>query len=263
MGTRTLSRKDSAAVRLQNVSKAYRSSDSTVHALEDVSLDVERQEFLAVVGASGCGKTTLLNLIAGLVAPTSGVIERSPEIDRPGGTGMVFQTPTLLPWRTVADNVLLPAEILRMGRREARNKTLDLLRFVGLSGFERALPHQLSGGMQQRVALCRSLLSDPPLLLMDEPFSALDAITREAMTIELQRIWMEDRKTVVFVTHSITEAIFLADRIVALSPRPGKVTAILDNAIPRPRTVHTFELPEFSEYSVKVREMIGTDWGDE
>jgi len=258
----SLSRQDSAVVRLENVSKAYGGGASPVLALEGVSLDVHREEFIAVVGASGCGKTTLLNLIASLLEPTSGTIERSQEVDRPGGTGMVFQTPTLLPWRSVVDNVLLPAEILGMERDEARAKALDLLRGVGLGGFERALPHQLSGGMRQRVALCRALLSDPPLLLMDEPFSALDAITREAMTIELQRIWMEHRKTVVFVTHVITEAIFLADRIVALSPRPGKVTAILDNEIPRPRTVHTFEMPEFSEYSVKVREMIGTDWGD-
>ncbi|HSM01432.1 MAG TPA: ABC transporter ATP-binding protein [Acidimicrobiia bacterium] len=250
-------------VQLRGVSKSYESEESPVEALEDVTLDVREHEFLAVVGASGCGKTTLLNLIARVVSPTRGSIERSSAIDQPGGIGMVFQSPTLLPWRTVMSNVLLPAEILRMDKAHARTRAGDLLDLVGLRGFERALPHQLSGGMRQRVGLCRALLSDPPLLLMDEPFGALDAISREAMTIEMQRIWMEERKTAVLVTHSITEAIFLADRIVALSPRPGTVTSIIDNEIPRPRTVHTFELPEFSEYSVKVREMIGSGWGPE
>ena len=245
-----------AIAHVKGISKTYESKNSLVYALEDVSLDIYDNEFIALVGASGSGKSTLLNLIAGLLEPTSGVVRRRPEINRPGGIGMVFQNPTLLPWRTVLDNVMLPAEIFRMPDEVAERKARDLLDLVGLNGFEEAMPYQLSGGMQQRVALCRALLSDPPLLLMDEPFGALDAISRETMNIELQRIWMEQRTTVVFVTHSIGEALFLADRVVALTARPGKVAGQVTNQLARPRTIHTFEAQEFSEYSAQIREMI-------
>lgn len=243
-------------VELGGVSKTYEATDSVVYALDDISLSVGEKEFVALVGASGSGKTTLLNLIAGLLEPTSGQLRRRSELNQPGGIGMVFQNPTLLPWRTVLQNVLLPAEILGMDREQAGIHAQELLELVGLTGFEKAHPHQLSGGMQQRVALCRALLSDPPLLLMDEPFGALDAISRESMNIELQRIWSERQTTVVLVTHSITEALFLADRIIALTARPGKVAGVLVNDLPRPRTVQTFESKSFAEYSVHIRELI-------
>ena len=242
--------------RVTGVSKTYQSRNAVVYALEDISLDIFDNEFIALVGASGSGKSTLLKLIAGLLEPTNGMVRRRPEINRPGGIGMVFQNPTLLPWRTVLDNVLLPAEIFRMPKESADRKARGLLELVGLGGFEDAMPHQLSGGMQQRVALCRALLSDPPLLLMDEPFGALDAISRETMNSELQRIWMEQKTTVVFVTHSISEALFLADRVVALTARPGKVAGEVKNELPRPRTIHTFETAEFTHNSAEIRDMI-------
>jgi NitT/TauT family transport system ATP-binding protein len=176
---------------------------------------------------------------------------------------MVFQGPVLMPWRSVVDNVLLPGEILGLARQTTYQKAVDLLSLVGLVGFETALPHQLSGGMQQRASLCRALLTDPPLLLMDEPFGALDAITREGLNSELQRIWLEDRKTVMFVTHSITEALFLSDRVVVLDARPGRVAGIVENHLPRPRSAQTFKAPEFAELSIRIRAMIGggTDEG--
>lgn len=243
---------------LNGVSKTFRSPNSVVNALDDISLEIYENEFIVLVGPSGSGKTTLLNILADLTQPSEGVVRRRSEINRPGGIGMVFQNATLLPWRTVLQNVLLPAEIFGMSKSEADSEARDLLELVGLVGFEDALPHQLSGGMQQRVSLCRALLSDPPLLLMDEPFGALDAISREAMSVELQRIWMGQKTTVVFVTHSISEALFLSDRVVALTARPGKVAGVIDNDLPRPRTMHTFELPRYTEYSAQLREMIKT-----
>jgi NitT/TauT family transport system ATP-binding protein len=248
---------------LRGVSKAFRQRASIVRALDGVNLEVQGQEFVVLVGASGCGKTTLLHLIANLVTPSAGKIERAPEVARAGGIGMVFQNPVLLPWRPILENVLLPAEILGLNRSQARAKARGLLQLVGLDGFDSALPYQLSGGMQQRVSMCRALITDPPLLLMDEPFGALDAITREAMNEELQRIWFETRKTIVFVTHSITEALFLSDRIVVLSARPGRVAGVIVNDIPRPRNARTFKSPAFADYSIRIREMIvGTDDSD-
>jgi NitT/TauT family transport system ATP-binding protein len=245
-----------ALVRIRGLSKEFQQRGRPVHALDGVDLDIREGEFVSIVGASGCGKTTLLNLIAGLTTPSAGTIEREPDVARQGGTGMVFQSPVLLPWRSVMGNVMAPAEILDMDVAAARPRAAALLTKVGLDGFETALPYQLSGGMQQRVSICRALLSDPPLLLMDEPFGALDAITREQMNLELQRIWSEGSKTVILVTHNIDEAVFLSDRIIAMTPRPGRIADIIDNRLPRPRTVDTYESSQFIEYAGQIRKMI-------
>jgi NitT/TauT family transport system ATP-binding protein len=242
-------------VRLEGVSKVFSQGRRSVGALAGVSLDIRERELLAVVGASGCGKSTLLNIIAGLLRPTGGSIDWQPSVDRGGGIGMVFQNPVLLPWRTVISNVLLPMELLHQRGAEARAR--ELLDDVGLTGFEQAMPHQLSGGMQQRVSICRALLTDPPLLLMDEPFGALDAITRERLNLLLQRIWMERQKTVVLVTHNIDEAVFLSDRIVVMTPRPGRVSEIITNDLERPRGVATYRDARFVDLTTHIREMIG------
>jgi NitT/TauT family transport system ATP-binding protein len=246
----------SALVDIVGVSKEFRQGVNEVLALDTVSLSIRDGEFIAIVGASGCGKTTLLSLIAGLLGPSAGRIERVPNVDRQGGIGMVFQSPVLLPWRNVLGNVLAPAEILKLDRGDSTAKARALLAKVELSAFEQAMPYQLSGGMQQRVAICRALLSDPPLLLMDEPFGALDALTRERMNLELQRIFVAGSKTVILVTHSIEEAVFLSDRIVAMTPRPGRIAEIIDNELPRPRTVETYDLPLFQEYAGRIRKII-------
>ncbi|WP_245163392.1 ABC transporter ATP-binding protein [Bradyrhizobium vignae] len=211
--------------------------------LRDIQLEVRAGEFVAIVGASGCGKSTLLRLVGGLMAPTGGqiliggkvVTEPSP------GIGIVFQTPVLLPWRTVQENVQLPIDIQRSGKEPKRIG--KLLTLVGLHGFEHRRPYELSGGMQQRVALCRALVTDPSLLLMDEPFGALDALTREQMNLELQRVWMETGKTVVLITHSITESVMLADRVVVMTPRPGRIQEIIEIGLPRPRDFSCLRAP--------------------
>jgi NitT/TauT family transport system ATP-binding protein len=244
--------------RAEGLSKRFTQRGRPVLALDSIDLTVRPGEFVAIVGASGCGKTTLLSIIAGLVEPSGGALARAPDVARQGGIGMVFQSPVLLPWRSVLDNVIAPAEILRMDRKGSRRRAEELLVKVGLGGFESALPYQLSGGMQQRVSICRALLSDPPLLLMDEPFGALDSLTRERMNLELQRIWIDGNKTVMLVTHSIEEAVFLSDRIVVMTPRPGRIAEILVNELPRPRTVETYDDPRFSAYCGAIRHMIIT-----
>jgi NitT/TauT family transport system ATP-binding protein len=247
---------DGAIVRISGLSKEFNQRNRSVLAIDEISLAIRPGEFVAIVGASGCGKTTLLNVIAGLVSASSGSLHRTEEVGRQGGIGMVFQNPVLMPWRTVLANVMAPAEILGMDMATSRGRAQALLTKVGLGGFEGALPYQLSGGMQQRVSICRALLSDPPLLLMDEPFGALDALTRERMNLELQRIWIEGNKTVVLVTHSIEEAVFLSDRIVAMTPRPGRIAHIIQNDLPRPRTVDTYQMPLFIENAGMIRKMI-------
>lgn len=217
-----------------------------VHALAGIDLEVGEHEFVAVIGRSGCGKSTLLRLIAGLLAPTSGrILVAGQEVTRPRrDVSLMFQRPALLPWRSVLANVLLPAEVLGLGDR--RDRAHELLDLVGLAGFEKRLPHELSGGMQQRVSLCRSLIQSPRVMLMDEPFSALDALTRTELSEELQRVQLEHPRAVVFVTHSIDEAVLLADRIVVLSPRPGRIHEIVDVTLPRPRALGQVELDEVS-----------------
>lgn len=225
-------------LRIENVRMTYLTvKGETVHALENINLHVDENEFVTLVGPSGCGKSTLLKLIAGLMLPTQGRLTfRGRVVDRPHrDVGLVFQQPVLLKWRTVLDNVLLPIEYLRLPVKSYRRQALDLLELVGLGGFEHKLPRELSGGMQQRVAIARALIYDPKLLLMDEPFGALDAMTREEMSLELLRIWDERKKTVLFVTHSIPEAVFLADRVMAMSPRPGRIVQVVEVNLPRPR----------------------------
>ena len=246
-------------IRLEGVEKTYRTRrGDLVHALAETSLTVGANEFVTLVGPSGCGKSTLLKLVAGLVPPTLGRIRvRDQPVEEPfPDVGFVFQQPVLLPWRTVMDNVLFSIEMLGLEPRQYRKPAGDLLDLTGLAGFETKYPRELSGGMQQRVAICRALLPDPSLLLMDEPFGALDAMTREEMSLELLRIWEERRKTILFVTHSIPEAILLADRVVVLSSRPGRIARVITVDLPRPRTMDLEFDPRFKAHSDEVRGLI-------
>jgi NitT/TauT family transport system ATP-binding protein len=245
---------------IDGVSLIYRSRNGEVQALDNISFAATDREFVALLGPSGCGKSTLLKLIAGLIPQSSGVIRvNGRPIDGPTPSiGIVFQSPLLMAWRSVLQNVLLQIEIRDLRVADYRAAARDLIRLVGLDGFEDAHPHQLSGGMQQRVGLCRALIHDPDLLIMDEPFGALDAMTRELMNAELQRIWIERRKTVLFITHSISEAVFLADRVLVMSPRPGRLVGEIVVDLPRPRTVATTELPDFVHFTREVRRRLNT-----
>ena len=234
-------------IRLQGVGKRYDTKDGPVYACTDIDLDIQQSEFVAIVGPSGCGKTTILKMVAGLVPHSAGEITvGGKRVDRPlTEVGIVFQESILLDWRDVLSNVLLQVDIRRMERATYEPVARHLLRSTGLEGFERKKPYELSGGMRQRVSICRALVHDPPLLLMDEPFGALDAMTRDEMNLELLRIWGEGlgasgrRKTILFVTHSIPEAVILSDRVVVMSQRPGSIAAMQDIDLPRPRTIET------------------------
>ena len=246
-------------IRLDHVDKTYRTRrGDLVHALDDISLAVGENEFVTLVGPSGCGKSTLLKLVAGLTLPTRGAIRvRERAVSEPfADVGFVFQQPVLLPWRTVFDNVIFSIEMLGLEPRQYRGAAADLLTLTGLHGFETKYPRELSGGMQQRTALCRALVHDPSLLLMDEPFGALDAMTREEMSLELLRVWEERRKTILFVTHSIPEAILLADRVVVMTARPGRIARVLTIDLPRPRTMELEFDPRFKAASDEVRSLI-------
>jgi NitT/TauT family transport system ATP-binding protein len=246
-------------IRLVDVCQTFHGRAGAVHALQGINLEVAKGEFVAVVGRSGCGKSTLLRLVAGLLAPTSGkvYVDGAP-ITRPRrDISMMFQRPALLPWRSVLDNVLLPAEIFGWRKAEFQQRARELLAMVGLEAFERRLPHELSGGMQQRVSLCRSLLVQPQVMLMDEPFSALDALTRQELSVELQRIHMDHAATILFVTHSIDEAVLLADRVVVLTERPGTVREIITVDIPRPRTLgRNAHLADVARISAELHELL-------
>ncbi len=246
-------------ISLQGVTKDYLvRSGGTVTALSDVNLDIRENEFVTLVGPSGCGKSTVLKIIGGIIPISRGrVLFQDRPVEKPSREiGMVFQRPILLPWRSVLDNVLFPIEMLGWPVEAHREQAQRLLRLVGLEGFERALPQELSGGMQQRVSICRALVYDPKLMLMDEPFGALDAMTREELSIELLRIWNERKKTVVFVTHSIMEAVLLADRVVVMTARPGRIVLDLPIGLPRPRTIDMEFTPEFKAYADVVRDAI-------
>jgi NitT/TauT family transport system ATP-binding protein len=241
------------------VTKIYRTARGTVTALENISFDVARGEFLAIVGPSGCGKSTLLRIIAGLRTATDGmVLLAGARVTAPLRTGMVFQTPSLLPWRSTVDNVLLSVDLAGLPTSRYRERSMELLELVGLADFARQLPSELSGGMQQRVALCRALVHDPDLLLMDEPFGALDAMTRDEMNFELLRIWgaTGEKKTILFVTHSIAEAVFLADRVIVMSARPGRVDEISRSVLKRPRTLEMRGSAEFGAQVVGIYERL-------
>jgi NitT/TauT family transport system ATP-binding protein len=241
-------------LRIEHLSKVYQTRDGEVHALNDVSFIQRRGEFLSHVGPSGCGKSTLLMIAAGLAAPSDGLIEtpqgkiKGPRTD----IGIVFQSPVLLEWRTALGNVMLQAEARKMNRDEAESKARRLLATVGLASFENKYPHELSGGMRQRVSICRALLHNPDHLLMDEPFGALDALTRDQLVLDLQALVAERQMTVLFITHSIPEAVFLSDRVVIMTPRPGKIDTIIDIPLPRPRTLAMRESPEFADYSRQI-----------
>jgi NitT/TauT family transport system ATP-binding protein len=240
---------------IKNVAKTYNSARGDVAALEDINLTIQASEFIGILGPSGCGKTTLLRCLAGLDQPSAGEISIGGKLvaGPPDNLGVVFQRDILLDWRTVLQNVLLPVEVYRLKMSEWRPKALQSLDLLGLAGFEHRYPWELSGGMRQRVAICRALLLNPSLMLMDEPFGALDAMTRDELNLELQRIWMAHSKTVVFVTHSITEAVFLADRVVVMSRSPGRIADVIDVDLARPRELAIRETTEFARLSRKAR----------
>lgn len=244
-----------AFIRVSDVSKTYETRRGGVVALENISFTVQPGEFIALVGPSGCGKSTLLRIVAGLRKATTGVVTVGGRIvTDPIPVGMAFQTSALLPWRTALDNVLLSPELAGLSRKRHHERAVELLNLVGLGEFLDRLPSELSGGMQQRVALCRAIVHDPDLLLMDEPFGALDAMTRDEMNLELLRIWTAGgvRKTVLFVTHSISEAVFLADRVLVMTARPGRIDEIIPSVLPRPRTVDMRGTAEFAKQTVEI-----------
>ena len=233
----------------------YESRRGSLVAVDQLSFAVQKKEFVAVLGPSGCGKSTLLRIVSGLLRPTSGRVTLNGEPitgPRPD-VGIVFQKPVLLPWKTVIENVLVPIRALRLSIKQYEKRARELLRLVGLEDFANHYPHELSGGMQQRVGIARGLIHDPPMLLMDEPFAALDAMTRESMSAELQSIWMETDKAVLFITHSIPEAVFLADRVLVFSDRPAKVVDIVDINLPRPRDSTVLSDPLFSSLCSRLR----------
>ena len=243
-------------IEIDRATKIYATRDGEVESLKPISVTVREGEFVAIVGPSGCGKSTLLKMVGGLLPVTSGSIriEEQPVTGPQTRVGVVFQNAVLLAWRNVLGNILLQADMRGLPKAKAREQAMQLIELTGLSGFESKYPWELSGGMQQRVSICRALLHDPPLLLMDEPFGALDAMTREKMNLELQRIWLGARKTVLLITHSIPEAVFLADRVLVMSERPGSITAQYQIDLPRPRSLEVMATPPFAEYTRLIRQ---------
>lgn len=242
---------------VRDLSKVYSSDDGPVRALDRVSLQQRRGEFVSIVGPSGCGKSTLLMIAAGLASRSEGsVLVEDRLVDAPRtDLGIVFQNHVLLEWRTALQNVMLQAVARKMDMKVAEKRARELLAAVGLGGFENKYPSSLSGGMKQRVSICRALIHDPPHLLMDEPFGALDSLTRDQLVLDLQRICSERSTAVLFITHSIAEAVFLSDRVVVMTPRPGKIDRIIDIDLPRPRTLAMRESPEFARYSHEILEV--------
>jgi NitT/TauT family transport system ATP-binding protein len=252
-------------IEVRNLDQRFKTtSGNTVVALDNVNVSIGNTEFLAVLGPSGCGKSTLMQIMAGLLKPTSGdVLVKGKNVKGPNrDIGVVFQRPALFPWRLVLDNVLLSAEVLGLEKTQAKVRAQELLELVGLGDAGKLYPYELSGGMQQRVSIARALMHDPEILFMDEPYGALDALTRETMGLELLRIWEMKRKTVVFITHSVNEALFLADRVLVMSPRPGRVAEDFKVDLPRPRDLDVMSTPGFAEAAQHLRHLLGATIGD-
>jgi NitT/TauT family transport system ATP-binding protein len=249
--------KDGPLIRISAVSKTFRAGPKLVPAVDRLSVDIQRGEFVSLVGPSGCGKTTLMMMIGGLAIPDSGSIAiggrtvSGPYTD----LGIVFQSPELLDWRTSLSNILLQIEIRKLAVAKYESVAMDLLERVGLEGFADKYPHELSGGMKQRVALCRALVHDPQILLLDEPFGALDALTRDQMNFDLQRLWLERRKTAILVTHGIDEAVWMSDRVLVMTPRPAGIAEDIRIDLPRPRTPEMKTSPEFNAYTAHIRRL--------
>ncbi len=253
---------DTAFIRLKGVRKVYRTRGKEFLAVSEATFDVAAGELVALVGPSGCGKTTLLKILAGLHKHDGGEVRigsAADKFDPARDIGMVFQQPLLLKWRRILDNVLLPAEILGLPRAASRERARDLLALVGLKGHEDKYPYELSGGMQQRAAIARALVHDPKLVLMDEPFGALDALTREKMNLELLRIWRESKKTIVFVTHGISEAVFLGTRVVVLTAGPARMADNFIVELPHPRKLDVRNTPQFGEYTRRIYHTLGIE----
>ena len=249
-------------IHIEGVRKVYRGRGKEFLAVSEATFDVKRGELVALVGPSGCGKTTLLKILAGLHGYDSGTVRigsATEQFDPARDIGMVFQQPLLLKWRRILDNVLLPAEIMGLPRAASVERAKDLLALVGLRGHEDKYPYELSGGMQQRAAIARALIHDPKLVLMDEPFGALDALTREKMNLELLRIWSESRKTIIFVTHGITEAVFLGTRVVVLTAGPARMADNFEIALPHPRTLDMRTHEEFGSYTRRIYKLLGME----
>lgn len=246
-------------IRVRNLRKIYGIGTAReVLAVDGISFEAGEGEFISLVGSSGCGKTTVLKIVAGLIPKTSGeAFVNGREVKGPiDDAGIVFQQPNLLPWRSVFDNIMLPVEVRGHNREEYNKKINELIELVGLQGFEKMPPYELSGGMQQRVSICRALITDPSILFMDEPFGALDALTRDRMDIELARIFEKERKTILFVTHNINEAVLLSDKVVVFTPRPGRLSGIVEIDLDRPRDLNVMREPEFADLADKIREKI-------
>jgi NitT/TauT family transport system ATP-binding protein len=245
-----------ARIDIQNLSKSFSSErGEALDALRDVTLDIRKGEFLSLLGPSGCGKSTILRIVAGLEMPTSGavLVDGRKRSESPPGLGIVFQRDVLLDWRTVLDNVLLPVEFAGRPRRDYVSTARQLLGLYGLAGFEDRYPWELSGGMRQRASICRALILDPAFLIMDEPFGALDALTRDELNLELQALWLRTGKSVLFVTHGITEAVFLSDRVAVMAARPGRIAEIVTVDLPRPRDFSIRTTAAFGEYTQQIR----------
>jgi len=247
-------------IRALGVGKVYGTKDEDVIALENINLHIDQGELVVIVGPSGCGKSTFMRILAGLTPATSGELWLKGEqvTGSRHDVGVVFQSAVLFPWRTVLENVMLPIDVQKRGRKQNLKQVKDLLALVGLSDFENRYPAELSGGMQQRVGIARALAHDPAILLMDEPFGALDAMTRDHMNVELQRLWATSHKTILFITHSIPEAVFLADRVIVMTPRPGRIAEIMDIDLPRERTLDMMSSPEFGDYVRRIRHHFGS-----
>jgi NitT/TauT family transport system ATP-binding protein len=256
---------ESSVVSIRGLSKVF--GKAGVTALENIDLEVGKREFISLIGPSGCGKSTLLRIVGDIVEPTAGEVtvngKRARRARLDGDYGIIFQAPVLYDWRTVQKNIALPLEMLGWDRSRRAERVREMVELVELAGFENHHPWQLSGGMQQRVSIARALSFSPALLLMDEPFGALDEMTRERLNLELLEIWKETQSTVIFVTHSISEAVFLSTRVAVMSPRPGKITATLEVDLPQPRTAETRELPRFFELVTAVREQLHAVGADE